>query len=93
MYGYGGKKAGISARSINIEDIEYYMTDEALEEAHNYRSNDSGTKYGEQVSSSYSKSYSYYPLIYAEEEKSVIDGNKKETGLKMSEQSEFINDI
>ena len=93
LYGYGGKKAGISARSINIEDIEYYMTDEALEEAHNYRSNDSGTKYGEQVSSSYSKSYSYYPLIYAEEEKSVIDGNKKETGLKMSEQSEFINDI
>ena len=85
LYGYGGQKAGVSARSINIEDIEHYMTDTALGEAHN-------SIYNTQIGSAYSKSYSYYPLIYAEEEKSVIDGREKETGLKMSEQSEFIND-
>ena len=28
LYGYGGQKAGISAESIDIEDIEHYMTDE-----------------------------------------------------------------
>ena len=91
LYGYAGQKEGISAESIDIDDIEHYMTDEAFKEAHNYISS-SGTKYGEQVSNAYSKSSSYYPLIYAEEEKSVIDGTKKETGLKRSEQSEFIND-
>ena len=91
LYGYGGQKEGITARSINIEDIEYYMTDEALEEAHNYINSDSGIKYGEQLSSAYT-SNKYYPLIYGEE-KSVIDGTEKTSGLKMSEQSEFINDI
>ena len=90
LYGYEGQKEGITARSINKEDIEYYMTNEALEEAYNYTSS-SGTKYGYQVSSPYTSS-KYYPLIYTEEEKSVIDGNEKVTGLKMSEQSEFIND-
>ena len=90
LYGYGGKKAGISARSINIEDIEYYMTDEALEEVHNYTNSDSGTKYGEQVESAYSIDSSYYPLIYVEEQKSVIDGIEKEKGLKMSEQNSLI---
>ena len=91
LYGYAGQKEGISAESIDIDDIEHYMTDEAFKEAHNYISS-RGTKYGEQVSNAYSKSSSYYPLIYTEEEKSVIDGTKKETGLKRSEQSEFIND-
>lgn len=89
LYGYGGQKEGISAESIDIEDIEHYMKDTALEEAHNYTN---AAKYGEQVSSAYSKSNSYYPLIYAQEKNSVIDGSKKENGLEMSEQSEFIND-
>ena len=91
LYGYGGKKEGISARSINIEDIEYYMTDEALEDVHNYANSDSGIKYGEQVGSPYT-SYKSYPLIYSQEKNSVIDGSKKENGLEMSEQSEFITD-
>ena len=92
LYGYGGQKVGISARSINIDDIEHYMTDTALGEAHNHTNSNSGTKYGEQVSSPYLQSNSYYPLIYAQEKKSVIDGSKKENGLEMSEQSDFIND-
>lgn len=91
LYGYGGKKAGISARSLNIEDIEYYMTDEALEEAHNY--NNGNATYNTQTGSTYSKNVSYYPLIYAQEEKSVINKIKKETGLEKSEQREFINDM
>ena len=86
---YGNESKGIRARSINIEDIEHYMTDEAKEEAHNYANE---AKYEEQVSSPYTQSNSYYPLIYGEEEKSVIDGTEKTEGLKMSEQSEFIND-
>ena len=85
LYGYGGKKTGISAESIDIDDIEHYMRDETVVEVH------SGT-YNTQTGSAYTKSNSYYPLIYAEEEKSVIDGSEKETGLKVSEQSEFIND-
>ena len=89
LYGYGGQKEGITARSINIDDIEYYMTDEASEKAHSY--NNGIATYNKQVGSAYTTN-KYYPLIYGEEEKSVIDGIEKTNGLKMSEQSEFIND-
>ena len=42
-----------------------------------------------QVSSAYTSS-KYYPVIYASEKLSVINGNKKTTGLGMSEQTSFI---
>ena len=61
---YGNSEKGITARSINIEDIEKYMTDTALTEAHNYTNSNSNTKYGNQVSSAYT-SGKRYPAIYA----------------------------
>ena len=72
---YGNKEKEIIARSINIEDIEKYMTQEALtgeNGAYNYISGN--TKYGNQVSSSY-PNYKNYPVIYAKENKAVINGS------------------
>ena len=80
---YGNESKGITARSMNIEDIEKYMTNEAVTEAHNYSN---AAKYGEQVSSAYTSS-KRYPIIYAEEEKSVINGSENNSGLGLSEQN------
>ena len=86
---YGNSEKGITARSINIEDIEKYMTDTALTEAHNYTYDN--IKYGTQVSSAYSTSYSKYPVIYAQEKLSVIDGIPNgDTGLDLSKQDTFV---
>ena len=87
---YGNNSKGISARSINIEDIEKYMTDTALTEAHNYTNTDSNTKYGNQVSSAYITNKNY-PAIYAQERLSVIDGEENgDTRLDLSKQDTFI---
>ena len=83
---YGNTSKGITARSLNIEDIEKYMLEAKLTEAHLFAN---AAKYGNQVSSAYTSS-KYYPVIYAEEKLSVINGNKKTTGLGMSEQTSFI---
>ena len=87
-YLYGNEEKGIKARSINIEDIEGKMTDEALEEAHSFSIDE--IKYKNQVPSEYEQSSSYYPSIYAKEILSVIDGNKNSSGLGMSEQISLI---
>ncbi len=87
---YGNSEKGITARSINIEDIEKYMTDTALTEAHNYTNTDSNTKYGNQVSSAYITNKNY-PAIYAQERLSVIDGEENDdTRLDLSKQDTFI---
>ena len=92
---YGDDTKGIEGRSVNIDDIEKYMTEEALTEAHQYTNTSSNTQYGDQVSNAYLSSDSEYPVIYAQEKKAVIsksDGNVNnvETGLDLSEQTEFI---
>ena len=89
---YGNSEKGITARSINIEDIEKYMTDTALTEAHNYTSSSSNTKYGNQLSNAYSSSSdSRYPAIYAQEKLAVINGTPNgDTGLDLSKQDTFI---
>ena len=88
---YGNSEKEITARSINIEDIEKYMTEEALTEAHNYTSSSSNTKYGEQISSAYSTSSSKYPVIYAQEKLAVINGTPNgDTGLDLSKQDTFV---
>ena len=87
---YGNNEKGITARSINIEDIEKYMTDTALTEAHNYTNSNSNTKYGNQVSSAYT-SRKRYPAIYAQEKLAVINGTPNgDTGLGLSNQDAFI---
>ncbi len=83
---YGNSEKGILARSMNIEDIEKYMTEEALKEAHEHKN---GAKYGEQISTPSTNSKNY-PVMYTKEKLSVIDGIKNEKGLGMSEQTEFI---
>ena len=88
---YGNSEKGITARSINLEDIEKYMTDTALIEAHDYTNTNGNTKYGNQISSAYSTSSSKYPAIYAREKLAVINGTPNgDTGLGLSEQSTFI---
>ena len=87
---YGNSKKGITARSINIKDIEDYMTETAVAEAHSYVNTSSNTTYGNQVSSAYT-SNKIYPVIYAQEKLSTINGEKaKTTGLDLSEQNTFI---
>ena len=71
---YGNDAKGIKARSINIEDIEKYMTEEALigeNGAHKFVNVISHIKYGEQISNAYT-SYKNYPVIYAKEKRAVI---------------------
>lgn len=88
---YGNSAKGISARSINIEDIEKYMTETALSDAHSYSDIRSNTIYGNQVSNVYSSSNSRYPVIYAQEKLAVINGKSNgKTGLGLSEQNTFI---
>ena len=85
---YGDDTIGIDGRSVDIDDIEKYMTDTALTEAHQYANE---AQYGNQVSSAYSSSRSRYPVIYAQEKLSVINGsNKGQKGLGLSEQTAFV---
>ena len=87
---YGSSEKGITARSINIEDIEKYMTDTALTETHDYTYPSSNTKYGSQVSSAYTGDKNY-PAIYAQEKLAVIDGTPNgDTGLDLSKQDTFV---
>ena len=86
---YGNITKGISARSINIEDIEKYMTFEALADAHSY--SDAAATYGNQVSNEYLSSNSRYPVIYAQEKLAVINGTPNgNTSLDLSEQNTLI---
>ena len=87
---YGNTSKGITARSLNIDDIEKYMSDDKLAEVHQYQyTSGGGVKYGTQLSSAYTSNKNY-PSIYAKENLSVINGNKKTDGLGMSEQSTFL---
>ena len=85
---YGNSSKGISARSINIEDIEGAMTDEALETVHSYNNNGDAT-WGTQTASPYTVD-KQYPTIYAKENLSVINGVKNTAGLGMSDQTALI---
>ena len=82
---YGDDAKGITARSINIDDIEGKMTDDALDEAHNL-SNTGGPKWGEQVANAYSLD-SYYPSIYEQEKLNGVNGTQSSSGLEMSDEA------
>ena len=88
---YGNEEKGISARSINNEDIENRMTPKALEEVHSYvNERDSDLQYGKQEANAYITKNSKYPTIYSQEKLSVIDGVENTTGLGMSQQNALI---
>ena len=82
---YGDSSRGITARSINIEDIEGKMTDEAIAGVHSIESG-----YEQQVSAPYSRDNSYYPSIYANERLSVINGIENSSGIGMSVQDGLV---
>lgn len=86
---YGNTSKGITARSLNIDDIEKYMLEAKVAEAHQYQYDSTTAKYGNQLASAYTSNKNY-PSIYAKENLSVINGNKKTDGLGMSEQSTFM---
>ena len=83
---YGNASKGIEARSINIEDIEYYMTEEAKNGENGIYKVDG---YNTQTSTPYT-TYKKYPTIYAKENLSVINGTPKNNGLGMSEQTSLV---
>ena len=87
---YGNASKGIEARSINIEDIENYMTDGAKNGTNGaYKYNDGNATYNTQTSTPYT-SLKKYPTIYAKENLSVINGTTNNNGLGMSEQTSLI---
>ena len=89
-YLYGDSNKGITARSINIDDIEGKMTDTVLKQAHSY--SNAGNKYWEQISSGYAQSSSYYPSLYLQEAlRSDNNGNRITSGIGMSEQTSLVN--
>ena len=85
---YGDSSKGITARSINITDIEGKMTSTALQEAHNY--SDAEAPYGQQISNAYTQANSYYPSIYAQEILNGVNGTQSSSGIEMSEQTSLI---
>ena len=88
---YSDASKGITARSLNIDDVEKYMDISKLAEAHRFHYiSTGGVMYGSKVTSAYTSSKNY-PSIYAKENLSVINGGSKKTdGLEMSEQTSFI---
>ena len=80
---YGNSTKGIEARSINITDIEDYMTTTAVAEAH-------ASPYKGQTKNVYT-SYKNYPIIYAQEKLAFINETPNgDTGLDLSDQNSFI---
>ena len=91
-YLYGDSNKRITARSINIDDIEKKMIDTVLEQTHSYVNSNGGTKYWEQLSSGYPQSSSYYPSLYIQEAlRSDNNGNRITSGIGMSEQTSLVN--
>ena len=87
---YGNTSKGIEARSINIEDIENYMTDDAKNGTNGaYKDNNGNATYNTQTSTPYT-TYKKYPTIYAKENLSVINGTTNNNGLGMSEQTSLV---
>ena len=79
---YSDASKGITSRSINITDIESHIKDEFIKEFNEeFDDNDYVT---------YDMEKSYYPNIYIDEEKSVIDNRENFSGLGKSEQNDFI---
>lgn len=66
---YSNSSLGVTARSLNIEDIEKHMTEAGLEYIHSY--NNGLLTYGE--TKTYTGAYCYYPNLYAKENLSGIN--------------------
>ena len=89
---YSDTSKGITARSINMEDIESALK-KANYDIDTFKTNyTNGTVYyGKQYSSAYTSAYSKYPVIYGEEENAIINGTTPANAkLGVSEQTRLI---
>lgn len=83
---FGMPSKGISARSIDMDDIEGLLKEVADADPSNTKWADSKAEYsyGVQRGSAYSTTYSKYPLIYENEKLSVLGILENTTGLGLS---------
>ena len=86
---YSDSSKGITARSIDMDDLEPLLDSSKLQAAKDQYTHNNTTSYShlnanDQVKTAYSKSYSCFPRIYEEEKNRVINGNKKTSGLGLS---------
>lgn len=78
---YSNATLGIKARSLTIEDIEEQFSDAGKNARSNYTNGNSNIKYG--GTQSYDTN-NKYPLIYAEEAGSGVNGTIREGGIGQS---------
>lgn len=86
---YGDPTRGITARNIAIEDIEPRMTEEVKDYGKDETTSTKDVKYGEQAPEAFTVNTDY-PIMYALEKNSVIDGETASKGLGPSEQTNLI---
>ena len=79
---YGNSKLGITARSMNIEDIEKQFSDEGINERDNYVASYTKKKYGQ---TKFYDANNKYPIIYEEEVGSGTNGTIRKGGIGQSE--------
>ena len=72
---YSNDSLDVTARSLNIEDVEKGMNEAGLNYVHSYSS--SGVAYGQ--TKTYTGSNAYYPNLYAQENKSGINTTTTKT--------------
>ncbi|MDO5555522.1 MAG: hypothetical protein Q4G09_02390 [Clostridia bacterium] len=74
---YSNSTLGVEARSINLNDIEYHMTPAGITARNGYKRTigEKDVKYGDTYT--YEGNYSYYPNLYAQENKSGINIDKE----------------
>ena len=81
---YSKKSAGIKARSVKLEDLENYLTDDGKKARSDY-ANDNNIKYEDSYNYSYEGGKLYYPDIYQYEIYSGVTGTIKTDGIGMSD--------
>lgn len=88
---YSNESKGISARSINMDDIEGAMKKNKFD-LDTYKSNyNIIPKYGTQYSNAYTANNSRYPVIYGQEKNAIINpGIASSLNLGMSKQDNLI---
>ncbi len=75
---YSNSDLGVTARSIDIEDIESKMNDKGRDAKNDYISENQTTK-------EFNGSNAYYPNIYKYQQDSNIDGTEKTEGISESD--------
>ena len=84
---YGNSSKGITARSITEED---FVKVGGTKWINKRAAHANSAKYGNQYGTPYTTTRNYYPVMYKNEANRVIDEIKNESGLKQSEQTNFI---